>query len=193
LRAIQEKAVRPVGSQQEVNVDVRILSATHKDLSEMVSQNEFRQDLYYRINVIELVIPPLRERAEDIDMLTSHILEKLAIQNGVESLAIAKAARKRLVHYNFPGNVRELENILERASALCDNDEIQVEDLSLPENIMSLHDDGDLMLDDLLVQHEKEAIQKALEKTRFNKTRAAEMLGISFRQLRYRLKKLNIK
>ncbi len=207
LRVIQEKAVRPIGEQKEVAVDVRILSATHKNLLELVRKNEFRQDLYYRINVIELPIPPLRERVEDIPLLARQILRQLTPQ-GAPAVQLSEQALEVLQAYPFPGNVRELENILERAVTLCDNDRIQVEDLQLPdiEQVpeqmtaqITVHDSvsrtgtaASVPLEDYLDHREKEAIIKALEKTRYNKTAAAKLLGITFRQLRYRLKKLNI-
>ncbi len=207
LRVIQEKAVRPIGEQKEVAVDVRILSATHKNLLELVKKNEFRQDLYYRINVIELPIPPLRERVDDIALLARQILQQLAAQ---ETPRLSDQALEALQAYPFPGNVRELENILERAVTLCENNQIEVEDLQLPDTeslspqTQDRHTNAtqqadtqtaaitNIPLEDYLDHREKEAIIKALEKTRYNKTAAAKLLGITFRQLRYRLKKLNI-
>ncbi|HEY5720055.1 MAG TPA: sigma-54 dependent transcriptional regulator, partial [Gammaproteobacteria bacterium] len=132
LRAIQEKAVRPVGAERETPVDVRILSATHKDLAELVQAGAFRQDLFYRINVIELHVPPLRERPSDIPMLAGHTLARLAAQSGIEPPELAAAALDALKQYHFPGNVRELENILERAMTLCEGNLIHREDLQLP-------------------------------------------------------------
>ncbi len=196
LRAIQEKAVRPVGSQQETAVDVRILSATHKDLGQLVQEGTFRQDLYYRINVIELKVPPLRERREDIPVLATHFLERLAKQNGMPVPRLGNAAVEALQGYPFPGNVRELENILERAITLCEGETIQPDDLQLPDSRGDNNPEagiGDARpLEPWLEDLEKEAIVKALEKTRYNKTAAAKLLGISFRALRYRLKKLGI-
>jgi len=195
LRVIQEKAVRPVGGQKEIPVNVRILSATHKDLNALVKAGEFRQDLFYRINVIELRVPSLREHATDIPELARHLLSKLACDSGMSQVDISEQALSKLCHYAFPGNVRELENILERAMTLCEGDIIEKSDLQLPET-----DQGDLAalenakipLDPYLGSIEKEAIKEALEKTRYNKTAAAKLLGISFRQLRYRLKKLEM-
>ncbi|MDH5257522.1 MAG: sigma-54 dependent transcriptional regulator [Gammaproteobacteria bacterium] len=196
LRVIQEKAVRPVGAQKEVPINVRILSATHKDLAGLVKEGEFRQDLFYRINVIELHVPSLREHPEDIPQLANFLLKKLSddIDGGeAGKVGISTAALKILCEYPFPGNVRELENILERAMTLCDGDIIQPADLKLPEidadELASL-DNANMPLDPYLGNIEKDAIQAALEKTRYNKTAAAKLLGISFRQLRYRLKKM---
>ncbi|MEJ1358463.1 MAG: sigma-54 dependent transcriptional regulator, partial [Candidatus Sedimenticola sp. (ex Thyasira tokunagai)] len=134
LRAIQEKSIRPVGAQKEIPVDVRLISATHKDLGKLVAEGAFRQDLFYRINVIELQIPPLRERREDIALLTDRILSRIAEQNSCEKPRVEREALKALYSYTFPGNVRELENILERASALCDESMIGLDDLALPDN-----------------------------------------------------------
>lgn len=198
LRAIQEKAVRPVGAQQELKIDVRILSATHKDLEILVEEGKFRQDLYYRINVIEVDVPPLREHPEDIELLTEQLLIRL---NGDSELPIPKlsdAALRALKNYSFPGNVRELENILERAMALCENDLIEPDDLQLPNKEKEIPVEtsiavGDgISLESQLDLIEKNAIQQALEKTNHNKTAAAKLLGMSFRSLRYRLKKLGL-
>ena len=193
LRAIQEKAIRPVGGQKEQSVDIRILSATHKDLVKMVADGEFRQDLFYRINVIELSVPPLRDRGDDIFLLVDHILDDLSVQIG-ETLSLSPAAKKALKSYSFPGNVRELENILERAMTLCDGEVIEVEDLQLPKGSQKAepHVTDDLYLEDYLDSVERERIIAALEQTRWNKTAAAKRLGISFRALRYRLEKLGL-
>ncbi len=194
LRAIQEKAVRPVGTQKEVPVDVRILSATHKQLGTLVEQSSFRQDLYYRINVIQLIVPSLRERSEDIPLLAEHILAKLAHNYGDKPPTLSAAAMQALQQYAFPGNVRELENILERAMTLCEGDTITESDLQLP-NARQDHSETETAgadLEDYLGSKEKEAILQALKKTRYNKTAAAKLLGISFRALRYRLSKLGI-
>ncbi len=194
LRAIQEKSIRPVGAQQEQPVDVRILSATHKDLAELVEQGEFRRDLFYRINVIELHIPALRERREDIPLLAELILERLAQKNALPEARLAPEALKRLCHYRFPGNVRELENILERALTLCEDATITLADLQLPEetHCEEAEPDDDKPLEDYLGDVEKQAILQALEETRWNRTAAAKKLGISFRALRYRLSKLGL-
>jgi len=223
LRAIQERAVRPIGTQTEITTDVRILSATHKDLAQLVETGAFRQDLYYRLNVIELRMPSLRERPADIQELADFILQKLS--NNLDSPAprLMPEALEELKSYPFPGNIRELENILERAFTLCEGAGIEPGDLLLPEpsagpvppatapipghaaatapveavatqtaparKMPSPTEDG---LENYLEELEKEAITKALEATRYNKTAAAERLGISFRALRYRLKKLGL-
>jgi len=194
LRAIQEKAVRPIGLQKETPIDVRILSATHKDLGALVKQGQFRQDLYYRINVIELHVPSLRERSEDIPLLSAHILDKLAIETGVKPPRLDAQALTALSAYGFPGNVRELENILERAMTLCEGNTIRTHDLQLPDADAgeASHDEEGGALDAVLGSVEKEAILRALEQTRYNKTAAAKVLGITFRALRYRLKKLGL-
>jgi two-component system response regulator PilR (NtrC family) len=198
LRAIQEKRIRRVGAAQETAVDCRILSATHKDLAALVAGGGFRQDLYYRINVIELKVPPLRERGDDIALLAHHFLQRLAAQGGGPK-QLGAAAAAALARYRFPGNVRELENILERACTLAEGDEITVEDLHLPAvgdegtglvATPPAADDGELQT--YLDEVERRRILDALEKTRWNKTRAAKLLGISFRALRYRLDKLGL-
>ena len=195
LRAIQENSVRPVGESHELPINVRILSATHKDLSALVDAGNFRQDLFYRINVIELHVPSLRERPEDVPLLCEHMLRLIAKQWQTDAPKLGPTAIKALQTYRFPGNVRELENILERAMTLCEGNIIQQEDLQLPQfSPGSTTQDlaEDLSLDSSVNNTERELITKALEKTRYNKTAAAELLGISFRQLRYRIKKLGI-
>lgn len=197
LRAIQEKKIRPVGEQLETQVDIRLLSATHRNLAEMVKAGVFRQDLYYRINVIDLVLPPLRERSEDIPILTEHMLAKLT--SGQNIPAISANALKALKNYRFPGNVRELENILERALALYDGHTIDVDDLNLPLVVannadfeQSDYDPAKESLEDYLDAIERKAITTALEENKWNKTAAAKQLGLTFRSFRYRLKKLNM-
>jgi two-component system response regulator PilR (NtrC family) len=198
LRAIQEKAIRPIGSQQEIHVDVRILSASHKDLAELTRAGQFRQDLFYRINVIELHMPSLQERPEDIPALAQHFLQRIAASWQTEVPHLSGQAIQALQAYSFPGNVRELENLLERAMTLCDNNIIQVDDLNLTgpddniENQPPEANHNELPLDTSLNEQEKQAILQALEQTRYNKTAAARLLGLSFRQLRYRIKKLGI-
>ncbi len=189
LRVIQEKRVRPVGASREIDVDVRVLSATHKNLSKMVADGEFREDLYYRINVIELNVPPLRDRGDDVLMLAEHLLRKHGSR-----VELDESARHALLSYAFPGNVRELENMLERAVTLCPSGTITDEDLHMrpsasaaPAATVAAGNLGDQVED---VQ--RQAIVEALEKTRYNKTAAAKLLGLSFRQLRYRIKKLGI-
>ena len=196
LRVIQEKTIRPVGQANEVAVDVRILSATHKDLSELVAEGSFREDLFYRINVIGVHVPPLRERGEDVLMLAHHTLSRLAVEQGVTTPHLTSAAQAALLAYRFPGNVRELENILERALTLCSGEEIDVTDLQLRDDDdptverPSLGNDSPLGTQ--LEEIERDAIIAALEQTRYNKTAAAKRLGITFRALRYRIKKLGI-
>ncbi len=193
LRAIQEKRVRPVGEQHEIPVDLRIISATHENLAKLVEQGAFRQDLFYRLNVIELPLPPLRERPDDIPLLAQHILSKLVRQTGVDKPQLIPGALNALKGYAFPGNVRELENILERAVTLCDGKKIGHEDLSLPANQPSLQPGtDDLPLGDKMEEVERQAISQALEETRWNRTAAARKLGMSLRSLRYRLEKLGI-
>ncbi|BAU72553.1 sigma-54-dependent transcriptional regulator [Metapseudomonas furukawaii] len=197
LRAIQEKAVRAVGGQQEVVVDVRILSATHKDLAAEVAAGRFRQDLYYRLNVIELSVPPLRERREDIPLLAEAMLKRLAQQSGLPAATLAPEALDKLKCYRFPGNVRELENMLERAYTLCEDDQIQARDLRLAE-ASGVAEAGEASLaqidnlEDYLEDIERKLIMQALEETRWNRTAAAQRLGLTFRSMRYRLKKLGI-
>lgn len=202
LRAIQEKSVRPVGSQQEIPVNVRIISATHKNLSQLVEEGRFRQDLYYRIHVIGLEIPPLRDRPEDIPLLAENLLERFALQNKTSKPILTHEAWTELCKYTFPGNVRELSNILERAMALNETGLIQLIDLRLPRHetreISVLAElshpaipvvDHTLGLDASLEQVERQLITQALETTHWNRTAAAKILGISFRALRYRLQK----
>ena len=191
LRVIQEQTIRPVGSSQEQPVDVRILSATHKVLSKMVASGEFREDLYYRINVIELHVPSLRERGDDILLLAGHILERL----GSSSDALDASASAALRSYDFPGNVRELENTLERAVTLCASGTISETDLALrPGSTVEADSDTAAAsnLGDQVESVQRQAIVEALQKTRYNKTAAAKLLGLTFRQLRYRIKKLGI-
>ena len=224
LRAIQERAVRPVGAQIEVSTDVRILSATHKNLAVLVQDGQFRQDLFYRLNVIGLRLPSLREHPDDIPELAAAILDRLSLQTGSPRSALAATALTALQDYDFPGNIRELENILERAFTLCEDGVIQAEDLLLPVGRpiplrqpapgaiaeattpstpvavppvepKTVPGPGTPVVSDLegyLENLEKAAIRQALEATRYNKTAAAEKLGITFRALRYRLKKLGL-
>ena len=197
LRAIQEKAVRAVGGQQEVVVDVRILCATHKDLAAEVAAERFRQDLFYRLNVIELRVPPLRERREDIPLLADTMLKRLAEGSGLPAARLSLEALDKLKCYRFPGNVRELENMLERAYTLCENDQIQADDLRLADAAPA-GEGGEASLaqidnlEDYLEEIERKLIMQALEETRWNRTAAAQRLGLTFRSMRYRLKKLGI-
>jgi two-component system response regulator PilR (NtrC family) len=196
LRAIQEKRVRKVGATSEEPVDVRIISATHQNLKDLVESGRFRQDLFYRLDVIELRMPTLRECIEDIPLLAESILARLARDSGVPAPVLSAAALKALGEYPFPGNVRELENILERALALIGGDRIGVEDLHL---IPSVGDaeaaavpSGAAPLQEHLDRVEKAAILEALQKTRFNRTAAAKLLGVTFRSLRYRMERLGL-
>ncbi|MEE4190493.1 MAG: sigma-54 dependent transcriptional regulator [Halieaceae bacterium] len=205
LRAIQEKAVRPIGASAEVATDVRVLSATHKDLAREVAENRFRSDLYYRINVIGLHVPSLRERRQDIPLLANFLLQRLANASEQPIQRLSDEAMEALVAYDFPGNVRELENILERACTLCSGERIEVDDLRLSQGI-DLEPTPEPVshagpppveeafgnLDDYLENIEREVLTRALEQSRWNKTAAAKLLGISFRSLRYRLKKLEL-
>ncbi|MEX2496036.1 MAG: sigma-54 dependent transcriptional regulator [Woeseia sp.] len=192
LRVIQEQAVRPVGASREESVDIRLLSATHKKLAGLVAKSQFREDLYYRINVIELQVPALRERGSDILLLAGHILEKL----GSSLTALDENAKSALLRYSYPGNVRELENMLERAVTLSGDGRIREEDLSLrnppPSGGADACGDGTIDLGDQVESVQRQAIVEALEKARYNKTAAARLLGLTFRQLRYRIKKLGI-
>ena len=196
LRVIQEKAVRAVGAEHEIPVDVRILSASHKNLEQLVSEGQLRQDLYYRINVIDLTVPSLRERHEDIPLLTQQMLKTIAEKSGLEKTpGISRGAVEALMDYSFPGNVRELENILERALALAENNIIDANDLVLNKQSQTqpqpqTAETAGSSLD--LEGQEKSSIMQALEKTRWNKTAAARLLGLSLRQLRYRLEKFGI-
>lgn len=199
LRALQEKAVRPVGGQDEIRIDVRILSATHKNLQIEIDKQRFRSDLFYRINVIEVSVPPLRQRYQDIPILCDYFLEKIAAESNSDKAVISAKALKRLQTYNFPGNVRELENILERAFTLCEDNLINELDLSINEQAVksisttnAKHNLNGQSLDDYLMEIEKDILLNALELSRWNKTAAADSLGISFRSFRYRLKKLSL-
>ena len=192
----------------ESSVDVRILSATHQDLAALAKQHKFREDLYYRVNVIELPVPPLRARGEDIGLLANAFLAKYARQHHASAKALTPAARQALMDYPFPGNVRELENIIERAVTLCPNEQLEVTDLRLDAGKPANHaqpavpangangtrttEIGAGPLTPQLEDVERQAIVDALEKTRYNKTAAAKLLGLTFRQLRYRIKKLGI-
>lgn len=216
LRAIQEKTIRRVGSTHEKTIDVRILSATHRDLAGEVAEGHFRQDLFYRLNVIELRMPPLRDRPEDIPEFCAHILHRLGIEYGQRPPELSAAAERALLRHDYPGNVRELENILERAFTLCEDGRIEVADLGIPASAIatapeavgsaaSVHadEDEDLTsegsslpagesLEAYLERIERRLLTQALEANRWNKTAAAKQLGLSFRALRYRLAKLNM-
>jgi two-component system response regulator PilR (NtrC family) len=203
LRVVQERAVRPIGESREESIDVRILSATHKTLADLVAQGLFREDLFYRINVIELRVPALRERSGDIPEIAAAILARLVRRMGGTAPALSPEALQTLQAYPFPGNVRELENVLERALTLSSDGTITPEHVRLragPQPPAAEHPPpsgtaatvGSTALGTQLESLERDAIVKALEKTRFNKTAAAKLLGMSFRALRYRIKKLGI-
>ena len=217
LRAIQEKRVRPVGASAEVDVDVRILSATHKDLAKLVDEGKFRHDLYYRINVIELRVPALRDRRDDLPMLASAILARLAAEQDMPAPTLGASAMAALMAYPFPGNVRELENLLERAMTMADGQRIEAADLRLPnvaaappaaaaapaaeadattdaafDPLDMIDSANGLALPDAVEHMERAAIEQALIANRYNKTKTAAQLGITFRALRYKLKKLGI-
>jgi two-component system response regulator PilR (NtrC family) len=191
LRALQERRVRPVGAEAEAPVNVRVISATHRDLATLVQSGNFRQDLFYRLDVIAVRTPPLRERPGDIPVLARRLLDRIARSTGLDATPVLDpSALEDLQRYPFPGNVRELENVLERALTLCDGKRIRAVDLQLraPNAIAESASCLEQQKDDL----ERQAIREALQKTRYNKTRAAELLGMSFRSLRYRIKKLGI-
>lgn len=190
LRVLQEKKVRKVGATAEESIDVRIISATHQSLAALVESGRFRQDLYYRLNVIDLVMPSLRDRAEDIPEMARFLLDKL----GGSDVKLDRDAEKALCAYAFPGNVRELENTLERALALCEDQHISAADLSLAPALppASAAPGSKYPLQDYLDQMERVAILEALEQTRYNKTAAARVLGVTFRSLRYRLERMGI-
>ncbi|MCC5795045.1 MAG: sigma-54-dependent Fis family transcriptional regulator [Chromatiales bacterium] len=206
LRVIQEKRVRPVGATAEQAIDVRILSATHKDLRALVASGQFREDLYYRINVIELRVPPLRERGDDILLLARVTIARIAGELGLQTPELTPEAAQRLAAYAFPGNVRELENILERALALCPGSRITAGDIRLdhPAAMPEQPGPGDgtaamppaggeaAALEHRLESVEREAILRALEAQRYNRTAAARTLGLTLRALRYRMQKLGI-
>lgn len=190
LRVIQEKSIRPVGAQHEEAIDVRIISASHRDLDPMVADGSFRQDLYYRINVIGITVPDLSERTGDIPQLVDYLIEKHNYHHST-GFSIDEAALAALRKYPFPGNVRELENILERALALCENERISVPDLQLPDAGTSA-DAQPASLGEMTRDLEKEQIVSALQEHRWNQSATARALGITLRQLRYRMDKWNL-
>nr|CAA6829749.1 MAG: Type IV fimbriae expression regulatory protein PilR [uncultured Thiotrichaceae bacterium] len=225
LRAIQERAIKPVGGTEEVAIDVRILSATHKSLEHEVASGNFRQDLYYRLNVIKLKVPPLRDRSDDIQLLADFFLTKIAERWQMPPIKLAQNARNALQTYTFPGNVRELENVLERACTLCEDNVVNAEDLQLPQNLTlpttTMQQPDNIVMeksteqavtthvtanfDDGQAAHvpenwtpntrsgdERGMILEALDQTRWNRTKAAALLGMSFRQLRYRIQKYEL-
>jgi two-component system response regulator PilR (NtrC family) len=197
LRAIQENVIRPVGSETEESVDVRILSASHKNLQNEVANQSFREDLFYRLDVINLQVPPLRNRKEDITELSQHIIKRLTTSLEIPAISLDKSAIEALGQYDFPGNIRELENILQRAMTLNDGQTIYATDLALKavptKNTSAPHSlKPGQSLEEYLEDIERQILKDALEQCRWNKTAAAEQLGMTFRSMRYRLKKLNI-
>lgn len=202
LRVLQERKVRPVGAAQELTVDCRILAATNRDLREEVAEGRFREDLYYRLSVIPIEVPPLRERGSDLKLLIEHFVNELAAKRpanfgGVDIMGIDSSTMRILLNYDYPGNVRELQNIIERAVTLTRGDMIfpdvlpphlQEQSFARAAHDLEIPADG-LDLEAMVAQLERELITKALERTDGAKTRAAELLGITFRSLRYRLKK----
>lgn len=204
LRAIQEKSIKPVGSNEEISVDVRILSATHKNLEREVAEGNFRQDLYYRLNVIKIEVPPLRQRGDDIILLAENFLQSITKRWKLKPIPLSATAKAAIKNYPFPGNVRELVNILERAVTLCDEVMIEVEDLQLPTNEFSAetlneapvtsHVPKDIPTwnKNVSADEEKKIIESALDAMHWNRTKAADKLGMSLRQLRYRIKKYEL-
>jgi two-component system response regulator PilR (NtrC family) len=197
LRVIQEKTVRPIGGREEIKIDVRILSATHKSLKPLVEEGGFRNDLYYRLNVIELHMPSLRERRGDIRLLAEHFLNVIGEQWGEPSRKLSTEAMDTLQNHRFSGNVRELVNILQRAVTMCEGEEITVDDLNIDQSTLEDEEADfdppqDRSLDDHMEDIEKRILEKALIEAKYNKTEAARQLGISFRSLRYKLKKYDI-
>lgn len=188
LRVLQEKKIRPIGAAQETIIDVRIISASHKNLSQLVTDGQFRQDLFYRINVIQILVPALNNRKKDITLLIPHILNKINQQNNA-FICIDSKAIKALQQYTFPGNIRELENLLERASALCDNDTIFISDLNIPEKASNNAEGLTIQTNAI----EKEQIALALTENQWNQSATARQLGITLRQLRYRIEKFGLK
>ncbi|MDB3900403.1 sigma-54 dependent transcriptional regulator [Luminiphilus sp.] len=215
LRVLQEKAVRPVGSESEISIDVRLMSATHKQLSREVAAGAFRDDLFYRINVIDIAVPALKDRREDIPALAHYLLDKVAAENDAGEKALSDAAVQCLTDANYPGNVRQLENILARAAAMSELTTIEADDLEIDRSASLIPSSNDLVapesettdtdfkaltglvavdgnLEQYMDKIEREILQNAMTEYRWNKTAAAKGLGVSFRSLRYRLKKLGL-
>ena len=215
LRVLQEKAVRPVGSESEISIDVRLMSATHKQLSREVAAGTFRDDLFYRINVIDIAVPALKDRREDIPALAHYLLDKVAAENDAGEKALSDAAVQCLTDANYPGNVRQLENILARAAAMSELTTIEADDLEIDRSASLIPSSNDLVtpesettdtdfraltglvavdgnLEQYMDKIEREILQNAMTEYRWNKTAAAKGLGVSFRSLRYRLKKLGL-
>jgi two-component system response regulator PilR (NtrC family) len=201
LRVLQERRIKPVGATTEQEIDCRVVAATNRDLKAMVEKNEFREDLYYRLNVIQLILPSLRERREDLPLLVHHFLEKYSLDMGKPIRGVARDAMDLLISYPYDGNVRELENIIERAVTLETTDMVTVE--SLPYHMQKGNDlsqwasdfeipEAGLLLDDIVATLEQNLITKALRRTNGIRKEAAKLLGISFRSMRYRLEKYGI-
>jgi two-component system response regulator PilR (NtrC family) len=199
LRVVQEKTFRRIGGAEDIKVDVRIISATNQNLEERVKKGEFREDLFYRLNVIPIHVPPLRERKEDIPLLTNHFIEKYSREFGKEIRTISSYALELLMDYAFPGNIRELENIIERSVAMETSNIILPENLVLSSNAASgvtnfnieIPDKG-IDLNEEMEKIEKRMIEKALQKAKGSKTKAAEILHVTFDSLRYRIEKLGL-
>ena len=201
LRALQERKVKRVGDTREVEIDVRVVAATNRELEEEIQRGAFREDLYYRLNVIEIRIPPLRQRREDLPLLIEHLLRRFSGEHGRELSGLSKDAMRRLQEHDFPGNVRELENILEHAATMASGAEIELDDLPVLRQStkpavaeaadVSIPDEG-IALDRVLYDYERRILERALDKAGGVRKRAAQLLGISFRSLRYRLAKLGL-
>jgi two-component system response regulator PilR (NtrC family) len=198
LRVLQEREFEPLGAERTQRVDVRVVAATNRDLKQMVSDGRFQEDLYYRLNVIPIEIPPLRDRRDDIPTLVDHFVEKHRQRSGKRVDGVDPGVTEALGRYDWPGNVRELENVLERAATLCSGGIIDAGDLQLRPKVANTEvpipntvAPGE-KLGDALEDIERDAIVRALEQTRYNKTKAAQLLGMTFRSLRYRIKKLGI-
>ncbi|MCP4726058.1 MAG: sigma-54-dependent Fis family transcriptional regulator, partial [bacterium] len=195
LRVLQEKTISMLGSTSNIKVDVRVIAATNSNLEKAINDGRFREDLYYRLNVIPIVIPPLRKRKSDISLLVDHFVKKYSAENGKTDLVFSREAEGMLMDYDWPGNVRELENAVENAVVMCEGDMINVEDLPLYLKSRSKIATKVDLLDEewdytkQIENSEKQIIEKALEKTNHNKTKAAELLGISLRTMRYKVKK----
>jgi two-component system response regulator PilR (NtrC family) len=199
LRVVQEKTFRRIGGSEDIKVDVRIISATHQNLEEKVKKGEFREDLYYRLNVIPIFIPPLRERSEDIPLLINNFIEKYAQMFGKEVRNISSYAMELLMNYDFPGNIRELENIIERSVAMESSNIILPENLTLSTDTAAGAPNFDIEITDKgidlsaeLEKIEKIIIEKTLQRTKGSKAKAAKLLNVTFNSLRYRLEKLNV-
>jgi len=198
LRFLQEREFQRVGGNSNIRADVRIISATNRDLDGMVKEGKFREDLFYRLNVVVMSIPPLRERRDDIPVLMDFFLKRFASENGKDIVGISSEARDLLMKYDYPGNVRELENIIERAVVIARNEVLSLEDLPFSEEAMvaspgGIPEEGEGKLRGAMEHLEKQMIKEAMEKTGYHQTRAAEMLGLSERMLRYKLKKYGLK